>query len=75
MDRVDPYDASDTSLTEHIGFTYKKRISSSTQDHCSISSDPSTRLERNAFVDYFDKNGEETQKNNWRSSVSSESGR
>ena len=47
----------------------------STQNQWSISSATYSRHERNAFVDYFDKNGKETQKNNWRSSVSCESGR
>ena len=72
MDTVDPYDASGTSLTYKL---ILKNNFPSTQGHCSISSVTSTRHERNAFVDYFNKNGKKTQKNNWRSSISCESGR
>ena len=67
-----PYDVSDPSLTEKK--TSTKSVSS-IQGHRGISSDTSIRHERDAFVDYFDKNGKEAEKNNWRSSVSCKSGR
>ena len=60
-------------LTDKIDYLYKKIPS--IQDQWIISSVTYTRHERNAFVDYFNKNGKETQKNNGRSSVSCESGR
>ena len=71
MDTLDPYDASDISFAENRGL----KMFPSTQDHCGISSASSIRHGRNAFVDYFDEDCKETQKNNWRSSVSCESGR
>ena len=64
-----PYDASDTSLTETLKNVCTKNVPSN-QGHWVISSCTSIRHERNAFVDYFDKNSKETQKKNWRSTVS-----
>ena len=47
----------------------------STQNHCGISSVTFIRHGRNTFVDPFNKDSKEDQKNDWRSAVSCESGK